>query len=109
MDVHVPRPITESLRLRGVDVLTAQDDSMADQPDDVLLARATELGRIVFTMDADFYRESARLQVAGVHFAGVIYAHQLSVTIGDCVRDLELSAKAGEPDDFVDRIERLPL
>jgi len=26
MDHHVPRAITEGLRLRGVDVLTAEDD-----------------------------------------------------------------------------------
>jgi hypothetical protein len=31
---------------------------------------------------------------------GVIYAHQLDVTIGQCVLDLELLATAGEPRDF---------
>jgi hypothetical protein len=29
MDVQVPRAITEGLRVRGVDVLTAQDDGAA--------------------------------------------------------------------------------
>jgi len=109
MDVHVPRPITDGLRQRGVDVLTAQEDGMADEEDAMLLTRATELGRVVFTMDIDFFNESAKLQTAGVHFSGVIYAHQLSVTVGDCIRDLELSAKAAEPEDFADQIERLPL
>jgi hypothetical protein len=36
MDVHVPRAVTLALRLRGIDVLTAQDDT-ADQLDDRLL------------------------------------------------------------------------
>lgn len=29
MDVHIPRPVTVGLRLRGVDVLTAQEDECA--------------------------------------------------------------------------------
>jgi hypothetical protein len=41
MDVHVPRAITEGLRLRGVDVLTAQADGTAELFDDKLLDRAT--------------------------------------------------------------------
>jgi hypothetical protein len=31
------------------------------------------------------------------------------VTIGQCVRDLELIAKVGEPVDLVGRVEFLPL
>jgi hypothetical protein len=60
-------------------------------------------------MDEDFFRETSLLQVSGVHFAGAIYARQLSITIGQCVRDLELICKAGEPEDLVDRIDVLPL
>jgi len=30
MDVHVPRAITSALRLRGIDVLTAQEDGSAE-------------------------------------------------------------------------------
>jgi hypothetical protein len=39
----------------------------------------------------------------------VIYAHQLRVTIGVCVRDLELIARAAEPQDLANRVEFLPL
>ncbi len=44
-DVHIPRPIVIGLRIRGVDVLTAQDDEAGTLDDDVLLARTTTLGR----------------------------------------------------------------
>jgi len=54
-------------------------------------------------------REAARRQRAGVRCAGVMFAHHLEVTIGQCVRDLELNAHAGEPQDFVNRVEYLPL
>ncbi|HWQ34537.1 MAG TPA: DUF5615 family PIN-like protein [Blastocatellia bacterium] len=94
MDVHVRRAVTEGLRLRGVDVLTAQEDGAAELPDPELLDRATELGRVLFTQDDDLLREARRRQQAGEFFAGVIYAHQLNITIGQCIADLELIAKA---------------
>jgi hypothetical protein len=40
---------------------------------------------------------------------GVIYAHQLRVSIGQCVTDLTTLAQQGEPDQFVDRVRYLPL
>ena len=39
MDVHVRRAVTAALRLRSVDVLTAQEDGAAELDDDVLLQR----------------------------------------------------------------------
>jgi hypothetical protein len=109
MDEHVPTPITQGLRLRDVDVLTVQEDGYVRKPDSLVLERASSLGRVVFTMDEDFFKETATLQRAGTRFAGVIYAHQLAITIGQCVKDLELICKAGQPDDHADRIEVLPL
>jgi hypothetical protein len=46
MDVHVPRAVTTALRLRGIDVLTAQEDGSAELDDGPLLKRATELSHI---------------------------------------------------------------
>ena len=59
LDVHIPAAITEGLRLRGVDVLTAQEDGGRRLPDDKLLDRATALGRVLFTQDDDLLREAA--------------------------------------------------
>jgi hypothetical protein len=54
MDVHVPIVVTESLRRKGLDVLTSQDDGTATLDDETLLARASELGRVLFSQDQDF-------------------------------------------------------
>jgi Domain of unknown function (DUF5615) len=108
-DVHVRRAVTEGLRLREGDGLTAQEDGAATMDDPVLLDRATALGRVVFTQDEKFLREAHRRQETGEAFAGVIYAHQLNVTIGRCVSDLELIAKVYEPEDLANRVEYLPL
>jgi len=109
MDHHVPRAITIGLRLRGVDVLTAYDDGASELDDSDLLDRASELERVLFTMDDDLLVEAAERQNQGVAFGGVIYAHQLRISIGTCVRDLELIAKAGESKDMHDRVQFLPL
>lgn len=109
MDQHVPKSITVGLRLRGVDVLTAFEDGASALPDPELLDRASELQRVLFSQDDDLIAEAARRQRENIHFYGVIYAHQLRVPIGICVRDLELIAKVGEPDDIINKIQFLPL
>jgi hypothetical protein len=109
MDVHAPAPITRALLRRGVDVKTAQDDGTTRLPDNELLDRATALNRALFTRDEDLLAEANMRQKAGKFFAGVIYAHQLRVTIGRCISDLEIIAKAGEPADLHNRVEHLPL
>jgi hypothetical protein len=109
MDVHVPLAITEMLRSRAVDVLTAQEDHTDRLEDSLLLDRALAVGRVLFTQDEDFLSEAGRRQQAGTPFTGIVYAHQMRVTIGQCVRDLELIAKVYEPVDLENRVEYLPL
>lgn len=109
MDVHIRRSVTEALRLRGVDVFTAQEDGKADLTDPELLDRATALGRVLVTQDKDLLREAAFRQQSGKTFAGVIYAHQLKITISQFIADLELIARVGEAEDFVSWVEYLPL
>jgi uncharacterized protein with PIN domain len=99
-DVHVRRAVTLGLRLRGVDVLSAQEDGAERLDDPRLLTRATELGRVLFTQDDDLLKEAARRQDAAGRFAGIIYGHQLDVTIGECIDDLELIANVTDPEEW---------
>jgi predicted nuclease of predicted toxin-antitoxin system len=109
MDVHVRRAVTEGLRRRGVDVLTAQEDGAGEIEDDQLLDRATALSRVLFTQDDDLLREAKQRQQSGETFSGVIYAHQLNITVGQCVADLELIAQASEPHEWLNSTVYLPL
>jgi hypothetical protein len=109
MDHDVRRAITDGLRSRGVDVVTAFEDSSHRRPDPSLLDRASELGRALFTRDDDLLAEAHRRQRLGIPFAGVIYAHQLEVSIGRCIADLELIAKVCEPGEVANRVHFLPL
>ena len=109
MDEHVHRAITLGLRLREVNVLTIQEDNRIGLADPLVLDRATELNRIVVSQDRDFLVEAQQRQTVGATFAGVIYAHQLQISIGECIRDLELIAKLGYPEEFINRVQFLPL
>jgi uncharacterized protein with PIN domain len=107
-DEHVPRAVT-GLRLRGVDVMTVQEDARTGEPDPAVLDRATELERVLVTRDEDLLVEAHARQQQGRAFRGVVYAHQMTVTIGRMVSDLELIAKAALPGEFDNRVEFLPL
>jgi Domain of unknown function (DUF5615) len=108
-DVHVRRAVVEGLRLRGVDILTAQEDRAAELLDPELLTRARELGRVLFTQDDDLLAEGARRQETGETFAGLVYGHQLNVTIGGVIADLELIAGATNLDEWANAVVFLPL
>lgn len=109
MDEHIPRPITSGLRARGIDVLTTQEDRRDGTPDPLLLDRSGELGRVLLTQDEDFLAEAHRRQAQNIPFFGIIYIHQLRTSIGRCIDDLELIAKATSLEDYTNRVEFLPL
>lgn len=109
MDVHVPQAITEQLRRRGIDVLTAFEDGSQKLPDDQLLVKATELKRVLFTQDIRFRVLAETWQIEGKQFSGLIFGHQLGGTIGQFVKDLELIAKASEPDEWINAVEYIPF
>ena len=109
MDVHVSKAITTGLRQRGVVVMTAQEDGTARLTDPDLLDRSSALGHVLCTYDTDFLVEAARRQHAGETFAGVIHVRATTASVGKCIDDLELLAKANDPADMADRVEYVPL
>ena len=109
MDVHIPQAITDQLRRRGVDILTAFEDECQELADDQLLLRVTQLSRVLFTQDIRFRVLAETWQVEGKQFSGLIFGHQLGGTIGQFVRDLELIAKASEPDEWMNAVEYIPF
>jgi len=58
MDHHVDMAITRGLRLRGVMVLTAEEDGTKQLADPLLLDRAMALGYVLFTQDVDLLAEA---------------------------------------------------
>jgi len=109
LDENVPHVIAIELRVRGVDVLTAQEDNRRRTNDSILLDRAGSLGRVMVSFDADMLAIGAHRQQESIPFLGVIFAHPTRMTVGDLLRELELIAKVGEPEDLASTILYLPL
>jgi len=109
MDHNVPRAITNGLKLKGIDLITAHEDGSSQLDDSELLDRASELERVLFTRDYNLLQEATKRHRAGIPFYGIIYAHQLKISIGDCIRDLEIIAEAGDPEDLMNQVQFLPL
>jgi len=61
------------------------------------------------TYDIRFKVLAENWQAQGKPFAGLLFGHQRQLGIGRAVQDLELIAKASEPAEWLNKIERLPL
>ena len=109
MDENVPRQITTGVRLRGIDVLTVQEDNRAGKSDPEVLERATELKRILFSRDDDLLTIANQRQQQGKFFYGVIYSHPQRSSIGDCIRDLELISTVCDMEDCINQVHYLPM
>jgi hypothetical protein len=109
MDEHVPAAITAGLRSRGVDVLTVQEDGRSGFDDLDLLERAAVLGRVMFFQDTDLLRLAAAKQRSGEAFVGVIYSHQASMSVGDCIDELQLIVEACALEELANLVQYLPL
>jgi hypothetical protein len=66
-------------------------------------------GVLCFRRMRTFWRKLLDGKEEGAPFSGVIYGHQLSVTIGTCIRNLDFIAKVASPEDIANRVEYLPL
>lgn len=109
MDHNVHGEITDGLRQRGVDCLTLEEDGYKSAADDSVLTRATELGRVLVTSDADFYRITTQWIRRGRSFPGVIYFAQNSMSVGDLIYQLELIATAAVSGEYENLLRHLPI
>lgn len=108
-DVHVPGPVIQQLRFRNVDILAATEEGTNELIDAELLELATSLNRVLITQDIRFRVMAEEWQRTSRRFAGLVFAHQRSVSFGQMIFDLELIATATDPEFWQNRIEQLPM
>lgn len=94
-DENFPLRVVEELRRLGQDVLTAFEDGKANQSitDQELLARATELGRAVLTLNRLDFK---RLHLSAPNHNGIIICTEDPDRIGHAQRIQESVVEAGE-------------
>jgi predicted nuclease of predicted toxin-antitoxin system len=101
LDEHVSHAVARGLRRLGVEVTTTTDAGLLGSGDPEQIAYGLAEGRVVFTED-DYLLALAR---TGQPHAGLAYCHQLTRSIGQIVRALELIWEVYEPDEMKGRVE----
>ena len=99
--------IAEGLKRRGVDAFSARDKGNLGLTDEEQLVYAGNQEAAVFTHDTDFLRIAARWMENGRTHHGVIYCHQKSYPIGECVRKLRALTSVLSSADMINHIEFL--
>ena len=102
-DAPVHRAIKIGLQLKGIDVLTAQEDNRSSAVDEIILSRSVELNRPLVTTDHDFLVLAKNCIENGENFVGIFFLSP-QVSIGYAVEELEVYAKIGELEDFINRV-----
>jgi len=100
MDEHVPTAVSQGLRRRGADVLTAQEAGMRGSSDEEHLTLAASEGRTIFTQDADFLR----LHASNRAHSGIVYAPQ-GTPVGAMLQALVLIHDVLRPQEMAGRVE----
>jgi hypothetical protein len=103
MDQHFPGPVTEGLRRRGIDVLTAQEADRCGAADVDQLAFATSAQRVLVSFDSDYLA----LHRSGFSHAGIAWCPQEKYGVGMLVQLLELLHGTAGRDAMRDHVEYL--
>ena len=101
LDENVPVTVATQLQRRGVDAVTVRDLGFLSDSDANHLARATRLGYILCTNDADYID----MATTGIEHAGIVFGQQHKHSVGEWVRFLELLASVLDPNEMHNRIE----
>ena len=100
--------IVQSLRVRGFDVLTAQEAGMVGRPDADHLAFATGQRRVLCTFNiGDFWALHSEYLLAGRSHAGIVLMPQQRYTIGEQLRRLLRLAASLSSDAMLNQAEYL--
>jgi hypothetical protein len=109
MDHNIQAAITSGVRRRGIDVLTALEDGMDERDDELLLDRATTLGRLLYTHDDDFLATTRRWLEAGRDFAGLAHSAQEGISFRAVIDDLESIARLVAPEEARNSVYFIPF
>ena len=102
-DEHIPHAIVEGLRRRGINVVTVQEIGLCSTRDEVIMARARQDGRTIYTRDADFLR----LDKDGHKHRGILYHHALAYSIAQAIQKVALACEVVSPPEMENRVKFL--
>lgn len=106
-DENIESTIVEGLKRRGIKVISTRDRKDLGKSDEYHLKRAFELGAVVLTHDTDILKIAHRWNREGKEHKGILYAHPLDLSIGECIRMVELVTQVLTEEEIKNHIEFL--
>lgn len=103
-DENIEDSIIEGLRRRRIEVVSARELGYLGKSDEFHIKKASELKAIILTHDIDFLRMASS---PGIRHAGIIFSHPEKVSIGQCIRGIELIANILTEEEMENHIEFL--
>jgi len=104
-DENIESAIVEGLKRRGIEVISTRDRKDLGKSDEYHLKRASELGAVVLTHDADLLKIAHRWNQEGKEHKGILYAHPLDLSMGECIRMVELATQVLTEGEMENHIE----
>jgi len=101
-DENIEQAIVEGLRRRGVKIVSAGELGYIGGSDDFHLRKASEMNAVILTHDNDYLIIAEKFD-----HNGIIFAHSKNVSIGQCVRGVELIANILTDKDMKNHVEFL--
>ena len=92
---------------RGLDASSARDTGNLGLTDEEQLIYASKEKAAIFTHDTDFLRIAAKWMEEGKTHHGIIYCHQNSYPIGECLRKLRVLTSVLSAEEMINHIEFL--
>lgn len=106
-DESVGLAIPKGLRRRGVEVWSSHEVGNQGLTDEEQFIYAIEHQAAIFTHDDDFLSLASSYIAEDKTHYGVIYAHPLRVTIGDCIRGIKIIVDIMTPEEMMNQIKFL--
>lgn len=106
-DENIESAIVAGLKRRGIEVILTQDRKDLGKSDEYHLRRASDLKAVVFTHDADLLKIAHRWDQERKEHKGILYAHSLDLSIGECIRMVELVTQILTEEEMKNHIEFL--
>ena len=106
-DENIESAIVAGLRRRGIEVISTRDTGDLGKSDEYHLKNASELEAVIVTHDVDFLKIAHQWQQAGKGHRGILYAHPLDLSPGECIRMVELVTQVFTEEEMENHIEFL--
>ncbi|MBE7445132.1 MAG: DUF5615 family PIN-like protein [Planctomycetia bacterium] len=103
-DENIERSIIDGLRRRKIEIVSARELGYIGKTDEFQLKKASQMNAVILTHDRDFLRMTIKQKI---YPKGVIFSHAKDVSIGQCIRGVELIVSILTDKDMDNHIEFL--